>query len=179
MLAYKEFFPNNPIYFLSLVEQDDVLDDWEDLFERIPTDESIIGSQFDMEQMRDSLVVMDDCDVHPDPKIRKALDALMNNILVRGRHFRISLYCVGHVVCNGASTNLALTQASEIVFFPFHMVPAKLRYLAENHIGLGKEHLRYIMGHEPMSTSITLKRGASALPIIVGNTFAFIVKPQF
>ena len=63
---------------------------------RFKIDDSSVSNPLDIEDLKDSLVIMDDIDVINPKKVKDAVFHILNEILQIGRHFNITCIVTNH-----------------------------------------------------------------------------------
>lgn len=138
---YLKLKKGNPVYIFSALETDDTFDDLK--INRIILDDDIVENPIDCNELRDSLVIMDDIDSIKDPKILKAVYDLQDQILSVGRHSAIDILSTAHKATDGRRTRNLLNEANYIVIFPCRGSNITKYYL-ERYSGLDKKNIQKI-----------------------------------
>jgi hypothetical protein len=154
-LQYKKMYPKNPIYLISRLEEDDTLDKLKPTLKRILIDDSFESAGLKSEDFRDSLVIADDFDTLP-AKQKKAVCALIDDMLQVGRHFNISLALTAHLGSDYKSSRMILNEAHYITAFVGGSNPKAIKYVMETYGGLDSKDVRKVM--KLPSRWVTLKR---------------------
>jgi hypothetical protein len=131
----------NPVYIFSALETDDTFDDLK--INRIILDDDIVQNPIDCEELKNSLCIMDDIDIIKDPKIKKAVYDLQDQILEIGRHSNIDIINTSHKVTDGRRTRNLLNESSHIVIFPCRGSNIT-RYYLDKYSGLDKNNIKRI-----------------------------------
>jgi hypothetical protein len=97
----------------------------------------------DSSEFRDSLVIFDDTERHPNPKIEKMLYQLLNVLAQNGRNFNTCIIAVLHQINKGLTSTTLLRESDTIVIFPRAYDMNTFNSLI-NHFGLDKEQVRQI-----------------------------------
>jgi Cdc6-like AAA superfamily ATPase len=147
---YRKAYPKRPIYVLSPVSDDKAFDILKPL--RIKLNE-LLTEDIPMEDFKDSIVVIDDCDSISDKKIRNKVLSIQNQILEVGRHYNISLCVTSHITCAGNDTKKVLNEAHMIVVFVANMANRNIKYLMDNYLGLDKNQIAYIKKQKTRATT--------------------------
>jgi hypothetical protein len=134
--TYRKVYPENVIYLVSYIDEDDVLDKLDII--RIPLgDISLISEK----TIHDCLIIFDDVDALP-PKndeydskeMFKAVENLRDQLLTRGRHFGISVLVTSHLGANFTHTRVVINESGFVVIFPqggnFHQIKTILQTYA-------------------------------------------------
>jgi hypothetical protein len=140
---YKKLYPNNPIYLFSSLESDPTIDEIKDI-QRVKLTPEFLKEDFTSEDFKNALVIADDTDCLIDKKMLKAVNKILDSILVVGRHSHTSLLITSHLSCNGAATKMILNESHNIVFFPSGMGNRNLKYLLDNYLGLDKKQIETV-----------------------------------
>jgi len=138
---YLRMKKGNPVYIFSALESDSTFDDLK--VNRIILDDDIITNPIDCAELQDSLCIMDDIDVIKDPKIKKAVYDLQDQILEIGRHNNIDIINTSHKATDGRRTRNLLNESSHIVIFPCRGSNITKYYL-EKYSGLDKPNIKKI-----------------------------------
>jgi hypothetical protein len=141
--TYKKLFPNNSIYVISRHNEDPVLDKIKGI-KRLELDEEILEAEIDIEDFKDSLIILDDIETISDKKINKLITNLRDDLLQNCRHHNIYLCCVSHSILNYGYTRSLILESDLIVFFPRSGGYQIKRYLKE-YQGYNKEQINIIM----------------------------------
>jgi energy-coupling factor transporter ATP-binding protein EcfA2 len=97
----------------------------------------------DSSEFRDSLVIFDDTERHPNPKIEKMLYQLVNVLAQNGRNFNTCIIAVLHQINKGLTSTTLLREADSIVIFPKAYDMNTFNTLV-NHFGFEKEVAKQI-----------------------------------
>lgn len=144
---FKKAYPDRDIYLFSSLKEDESLDAVKP--KRVKMDEELYKNPIKPEDLEQSLVIFDDCDVLSDKKIRDAVMSLSNQVLEIGRHYKISACYVSHLPTNKGDTRRILNEAHAIVYFPHSGSLRGTRYLLEQYVGLD---IKEIMAIKKMET---------------------------
>ena len=117
---------------------------------RIPIDEFTDDSEdyepLPLEDLADSLVIMDDIDCVGGKGRSKGMQLageriqlLMNQILTMGRKHRISLFVICHKITNGHHSIVLLAESKKFILFPTFTNKANLDRICINYLGLSRE----------------------------------------
>lgn len=143
MKEYQRMFPKNRIILFSRHEDDPAFRGIKHI--AVPLDEETMQSPPEMESLRDSLVVFDDCDNLPDKSISGVMDKLNNDIISNGRKFNIHTIYIGHLLFNYKATRSLLNEANKLVFFLNGNHVHSDRWMKE-HAGFDRQLIRRING---------------------------------
>jgi GTPase SAR1 family protein len=144
---FKKSYPDRDIFLFSSLKEDESLDAVKPL--RVKMDDSVYKNPIKPEDLKESLVIFDDCDVLSDKKIRDAIMSLSNQVLEIGRHYKISACYVSHLPTNKGDTRRILNEAHSIIYFPHSGSLRGTRYLLEQYVGLD---IKQIMEIKKMDT---------------------------
>jgi hypothetical protein len=133
---YKKTFKNNEIYLFSALPHDTSIDSVKP--KRIRIEDRLFSEPIPVESFENSCVIFDDIDVISDKNIRKAVYALLNQILEIGRHYRVSCICTMHLPTSGHDTRRILNESEYVIYFP-HSAGGKIRYMLETYVGVDKK----------------------------------------
>jgi len=133
---YRRIFPDDRVFLISTVDQDDVLDKLE-YIERVEIDDSLIGIPLD--EFENSLIVFDDVGTISDKHIKKAVMNLRDRAAEKGRHMNISVLVTSHLFSNFSESRLMLLEARDLVVFPRAGAKTQIRKGLKNYVGLGDQ----------------------------------------
>ena len=137
---YKKKYKDREIYLFSSLKEDESLDKIKP--KRFKIDDSLWKDPLKAEELKESVCIFDDIDVISDKRIKEAVYNIMNNVLERGRHFKITAIITNHLPTNGRETRRILNEAHAYVFFP-HSAGGKIRYLLQEYLDIDKKMIRY------------------------------------
>ena len=103
----------------------------------IPAKPDLADEELDLTDIKDSLVIFDDCDNLQDKKLTKYIDKLNGDIISNGRKYNIHTAWLCHMLFNGYKTRQLLLEANKVVFFQTGQNYHYSRYLRE-HVGVEK-----------------------------------------
>jgi predicted AAA+ superfamily ATPase len=72
----------------------------------------------DISMFKNSLVIFDDWENHPDPEIQTFLDRLVNLLAQNGRNYKISLVVILHHLNKGFKSTTLLREMDALILFP-------------------------------------------------------------
>lgn len=113
---YKKQFPRNRVILFSRVEADESLDSVKPI--RIKLDEDIINDPIRAEELKNALVIFDDCDTIQNKLLKDSILKLRNDLLETGRHTNTYLLVTSHLLMNYKETRTILNEATLVVVFP-------------------------------------------------------------
>jgi hypothetical protein len=138
--AYKKLFPDREVYLISKLNEDETLDSMKvGKPKRIPLD-SLIQEPFDLEEVRDSLIIFDDWDTLDEPYL-KTVHKMIEDICIMARHTNTSALILSHYLTNYKKTRLILGECQYIVVYPLATAFKALNYVLTNYGGLEKEQV--------------------------------------
>jgi len=141
---YQKMYPKRDVFLFSSVNDVSTIDKIKHLKKIDIRKPEFIGMDIPLEEFRDSLVIFDDVDSIHDKQLKKAVWAVMSNILTMGRHHNISAIITYHVATAGAETKLVLNESQSITLFPNSMGGRSLKYLLDSYLGLDKKQIKKI-----------------------------------
>jgi len=103
-----------------------------------------LTEQIEAIDLKESLVIFDDCDCISDKPTKKKVFEILKKILETGRHFKTSVIFTSHTACNGAETKTILNEATSLTIFPRTLGNKNLKYLLESYFGLDKHEIAKI-----------------------------------
>lgn len=139
--GYRYLYPDRPIILVSKLNEDDTLDNMKGGKPLRLNIQTLVDDPPDIEEFRDSLVIIDDVDALP----KKQLDAvrtLANDISITGRHTVTSLLWLSHHITDYSRTRLILNEATCYVVYPQTTSRHALKYLLETHAGIDSENIK-------------------------------------
>lgn len=139
---YHKAYPKNPVYIFSSVDEDKAFDKFK-FVSRIKLDE-LLTENLDINDLANSLVIMDDIDSISNKKIKDKVLNIANEGLQRGRHSKTSMIFTNHILCDGRQTRHILNEAHTITIFPKSANSRNLDYLLGSYIGLSKQEIQYV-----------------------------------
>lgn len=141
----KLFKGKRPIYLISQLDQDDTLDNSACTINRIKLD-TLCDDPVDLNtgEMTDCLIIFDDFDTIENTPTKKYHDAvwkLLNDVLITGRHYNISVLVISHYNTNGRKGRLILTESSKYTIYPHGSSAYALKYLLGHHVGIDTKEI--------------------------------------
>lgn len=141
---YMKQFPDRDVYLVSKLEEDDTLDSMKGRkCIRLKVDKLAAEPIKDLDLLKDSLIIFDDYDTILG-KEGKAVQQLIDDIAIMGRHNNITMLCLTHYLTNYSKTRLLLTEATHIVVYPLSTGAHSLNYLLKTYLGLEKDEISAI-----------------------------------
>ena len=157
---------NAPIYILSSVDHDPVLDDDALIGPNIvrvldEIDENEIVTEplglHDFEE--NSVIIFDDTLKIQNPKVRVMVFCLMESLLEIARHKNIQLVVTTHILNNYRATKTIQTEATSVCVFPkFSGGLYHIRQYLEKKVGMNKDDLKKFLSLSNNSRWVTLFR---------------------
>lgn len=141
-LEYEKLFPKNKIVLFSKLHDDEALDKIKNLI-RVEINDDLINN-ITIDDLKDCLVIFDDCDTIQNKKYLDYINHLKDDILTTGRHYNIYCIITSHLINNYKSTRLTLNECSSITIFPNSGSAYAISYCLKNYIGLSKEDIKKI-----------------------------------
>jgi len=93
--AYRKLHPGRGVYLVSKLTEDSTLDSMKGGKPKRINIQSLVDDPFDIEEARDSLVIVDDIDALPKDQL-KAVHTFIDDIAITGRHTNTSLLFLTH-----------------------------------------------------------------------------------
>lgn len=115
-----------PFYIVSNLDEDEVLDKFDP--ERLDLEE-LAYEGMDIEDVEESIVLLDDIDTIENPSVRKSIRSFCNNMLEISRHYKTYLLITSHQIQNYQQTKCQLNECTNMVLFPKSNVRAVNNYL--------------------------------------------------
>lgn len=153
---YKKIHKNNDIYLFSNIMNDDSFDEIKNIKKIDIFDDDFIDIELKADEFGDSLLLFDDVDCIQKKQIKKKIYALLNEVLMVGRHYNISIIFTSHIICNGLETKGILNEAHSITIFPNNMGNRSLKYVLDSYLGLDKKQIEKIKNFD--SRWVTINR---------------------
>jgi len=140
---YQKQFKGRPVYLVSKLKEDETLDGMTDKPIRLNIEKLISTPMKDLEPLRESLVIFDDYDTLQG-KEAKAVQTLIDDICIMGRHTVTSILILSHHLSNYKSTRLCLTEATHFVVYPQSTGAHALNYFLKTYVGMGLKEVQAI-----------------------------------
>ncbi len=137
---YKKEFPANKVYVFSLKDNDVTLED-KDIV-RIPNRLDLLVG-IDIETLRDSLVLFDDCETYTDKPSaeEREINRIQDNICQIARDRRIFCIITTHRACKGKQSVIVLNECHKIISFPGRVPARSFKYLFGEYGGLDSKEI--------------------------------------
>jgi len=129
------------IYMFSVKNEDKAFDDLPDFYRLSLQD--LVEQPLELEDISNSIVIFDDCDVFLNKSIEKAVDYHKNLILEVGRSHNIDCFITSHITSNYNKTKVYFNEMHCKIVFPSLMSYHNLRYLLHK-LGCNKDEIKTI-----------------------------------
>lgn len=139
---YNQIYPNNKVYLFSKIVGDKSLTGIKNLIQ-IELNEELAEDPIKLNELKNSLVIMDDIGKIRDKDVKKEIDYLLGEILQEGRHPNIECIATNHLIADHKNTKDLLNESSFISVFP-HCNKLQIRYILKQYIGLENEQVKDI-----------------------------------
>lgn len=140
MIEYLKQNPENRIFMFNRHDDDPAYEGIPIQWITVDNDE-LLSASFSLDEFSDSLVVFDDVDNLQDPKMKKWMIKVANDLFCNGRKKGISCFYVSHVMFNALQTQTILIESTKLFCFPqtgnYHIE----RYLKDR-IGIDKDKIK-------------------------------------
>ena len=167
---YHRMYPARKIFLFSQHESDPIYDKI-DYFTQVKIDEEMVNDPITLEELKDSLVVMDDVDNIQNTKISQALIKLINDLNCNGRHHNISVIVTLHILMNYQKTKSLLSDISGALLFLTGSKYAITRYLKQ-YAGLDADQIKRITSLKSRWFYVSL----TVPQYVISEYSAFIIK---
>lgn len=137
---YKKLYKDREVFLFSALKEDESLDEVKP--KRFKIDESLVTNPLDIEDLKDSLVIMDDIDVINPKKVKEAVYHILNEILQIGRHFNITCIVTNHLPSDFQRTRIILNESHIVCYFPLS-AGGKVKYMLEQYLDLDPQQIKY------------------------------------
>jgi hypothetical protein len=137
---YQKLFPKRDVYLISKLKEDSTLDSMKSPPIRLNPEKIVEKPITDLEIFRESMVIFDDYDTFTG-KEGKAVQQLIDDIAIQGRHQVITMCCLTHYLSNYKKTRLMLTEATHFVVYPQSTGSQALNYLLKTYLGIGPKEV--------------------------------------
>ena len=138
---YQKLFKGRPVYLVSKLKEDETLDGMTEKPQRLNIDKLVETPLTDLEPLRESLIIFDDFDTLTG-KDAKAVQQLIDDICIMGRHTITSILILSHHLSNFKKTRLCLTEATHFVVYPQSTGAHALNYFMKTYVGMGPEEVK-------------------------------------
>lgn len=140
---YQKMFKGRPVYLVSKLKEDETLDGMKERPIRLNIEKLTEKPMTDLEPLRESLVIFDDYDTLTG-KEAKAVQQLIDDICIMGRHTVTSILILSHHLSNFKKTRLCLTEATHFVVYPQSTGAHALNYFLKTYVGMGPKEVQSI-----------------------------------
>lgn len=143
---YKKKFPKNNLVLISPITDDDCLSKLNPI--RItPNEENFLSDDpVTLEELKNSLVIFDDIDAISDKKIKEEVINLRSQILLTGRHYKISVLSTSHMICDYKNTREQINESHFITFYPAGGANYHIKRFLKEYCGLKPSDISQILG---------------------------------
>jgi len=105
----------------------------------------LLDDPLDWKELSGRIVVIDDGETHPDPRINKAVQTLADQVLESGRRDIPAIIRTGHFLMNGKQTRQGLMESNFIVIFHHNGLDYQTMRFLKEHAGLSKGQIGQVM----------------------------------
>lgn len=140
---YNRMYPDNNIYLFSRLEEDKIMDSVPNL-QRIVLTPEIEGYEVKANEFQNALVIFDDFDTIPNPKVKKFVKNLIDDLLQTGRHANTYIAVTSHLLYNSKETRVLLNELHSVTLFPGRSTAHSISYLLKKYFGLNDRQIRDI-----------------------------------
>ena len=155
---YTKLNKKNPIYLFSSLPSDESVDCIKNLKRVNIRDIEFIDEEIDIDDLKDSMCIFDDCDCIADKQIRHKIQSIAEMALETGRHKNISIIFTSHTACNGHQTKKVLNEAHSITIFMRSLGGKALKHLLESYFGLDKNQIKKIKSMRGDGRALTITK---------------------
>jgi hypothetical protein len=138
---YQKMFPERTVYLVSKLKEDATLDGMKKAPVRLSIEKLVETPLKDLEPLRETLIIFDDYDTL-EGKEGKAVQQLIDDICIMGRHTVTSLLILSHHLSNFKKTRLCLTEATHFVLYPQSTGAHALNYFLKTYVGMGPKEVQ-------------------------------------
>lgn len=138
---YKKLHPDREIYLISKLNEDSTLDTMKIGKPKRINPQSILDDYPKIEEFKDCMLIFDDYDTF-DGKLGIAIQKLIDDLAIQGRHTNTTLLCLTHYITNYKKTRLILNEASHFIVYPQATSFSALKYLLGHHLGMEKNDVQ-------------------------------------
>jgi len=138
---YQKTFSKRTVYLVSKLKEDATLDGMKIPPIRLNIDKLVETPLKDLEPLRETLIIFDDYDTL-EGKEGKAVQQLIDDICIMGRHTVTSLLILSHHLSNFKKTRLCLTEATHFVLYPQSTGAHALNYFLKTYVGMGPKEVQ-------------------------------------
>jgi hypothetical protein len=171
IVEYRKEHPKNPVWLISLKYDDPTLKEVKKWITQLQLDDEFMQTEIGLEDLRNSLIIFDDCEGLMEKKLKEKVFCLLNLVMTAGRSYGISCCVVSHKPTNGRETGLMLLENSHCALFPNYLSDHNLNYLSKNYLGLGKAHIDKVLKTNDRSCCVL-----NNPRVVITDRLAFVVK---
>lgn len=140
---YQKRFPERDVFLVSKLEKDATLDSLKKPLIRLKPSKLTENPMTDTEPLRESLIIFDDYD-GLEKKELKAVEQLIKDICIVGRHTVTSMIVISHYLSDYARTRLTLTEATHFVLFPKSTGSHALSHFLQKYVGMDTKEINRV-----------------------------------
>ena len=142
MLAenYMKMYPSRYVVLVSKLEEDETLDKMKPRKPIRINYKTFVSNPPSIDEFSDCMVIFDDYDTIQG-KEGDAVQLLIDDIAIQGRHTNTTILCLTHYITNYKKTRLLLNESNYFCVYPQATSAHALRYLLQTHVGMEKEDL--------------------------------------
>lgn len=133
----QELPANMPIFLFSGIEDDPAFDKIKHL-KQIKFDQEFVDSPIDIKELHDSCCIFDDTGKLKQP-YRDICQQLQDELLEKGRHFRITTISTNHLSTDGGQTRNLINESSSLVVFPKASSLTETERILHKYVGFPKK----------------------------------------
>lgn len=130
--------PKQRVFLFSLKHEDPVLDSIKKL-QRIEIGQDLIDEPIEINEMKNSICIFDDCDDIGNKKLKDAVINLRNLLCNIGRSYDIDVLITTHECCANKATKIPISESHLLIIFPYDMNNYDLEYFLKKKIGVSNE----------------------------------------
>jgi hypothetical protein len=168
--AYRKLHPGREVYLVSKLNEDSTLDSMRGGKPKRINIQTLVDDPPDVEEFRDCMVIVDDIDALPKAQL-KAVQTLVDDLGITGRHTNSSLLFLTHYTTNYKATRLILMETHHFVCYPQTTSKHALLYLLRNHAGIDDEAITEM--RKCGSRWVCISKGMP--PLMIGQHFAKVL----
>jgi hypothetical protein len=139
--GYKKLFKNREIYLISKLNEDSTLDTMKVGKPKRINVSTLVEDYPALDEFKDCMVIFDDYDTFVGAE-GKAVQTLIDDLAIQGRHSNTTMLCLTHYITNYKKTRLLLNEATHFVVYPQATSYHALKYLLTTHIGMDAEEVK-------------------------------------
>lgn len=151
---YKRIYPKRKIYIFTKHEKENAYKIVKHI-EILPDDE-ILQEPIEIESLKNSLIIFDDCDNIQDKIIKQNVRKLIDDVLTTGRKYNISCITLNHLLTNYKETRSLLNESNKVVFFNSGAANYHINRYLKTYLGFEKDLIKKITALRSRWTLISL-----------------------